>query len=257
MSVSLTTRALGLRGMTLGRFAFVPRRFAWICALFALSCAGNKADFGTLPQVSVPIESEPEQDPTLFREKTDHTLPSTTTDLPDPRPLRGHDQYDLVVEYQRGEVRVLSVKEIRLSQPASTVRRVGRFALELWTGQELVERVRFDFPLLGASASGAEEDPLGGGLSARTKVRIPASSRATRARILDRKTRKEVEIAWPPGSSALPERGGESGENSPEEPSAQSSEERSKEPTEQGRPSSEAVKLQDPNHLRVALRGGH
>lgn len=163
----------------------------------ALSCAGKRADFGTLPHVSVPIERQPEQDPTLFREEADHQLPPTTSDQPDPKPLRSRDQYELVVEFHRGTLRVVSVRNVRLAQPASTPRRVGRFALELWSGDELVERVRFDFPLLGATQPG-RDDPLGAGLSAQTKVRIPASSRARRARILDRKTREEVEIAWPP-----------------------------------------------------------
>lgn len=179
-----------------------PRLFALSATFFVLSCASRPANFGTLPQVSVPIESQPEQDPTLFREKTDHELPPTTTDPPDPRPARSRFQYDLVVQFQRGEVKVVSVKEIKLDQPASTERKVGRFALELWTGAELVDRVRFDFPLLGATAAGGAEDPLGNGLSAQTRVRIPASTRAIRARILDRKTRKEVEMAWPPEPTA-------------------------------------------------------
>lgn len=150
--------------------------------------------------MSVPIERRPEQDPTLFREKVDHELPPITTDPPDPKPLRSRDQYEFIVEYRRGEVAVVSIKDVQLAQPESTARKVGRFALELWSGDELVERVRFDFPLLAASRAG-EEDPLGGGLSAQTRVRIPASPRARSARILDRKTRDEVEVPWPPEES--------------------------------------------------------
>jgi hypothetical protein len=148
----------------------------------------------------VPIEATPEQDPTLFREKKDQVLPPTTSDAPDPKPLRSRDHYEFVVEYQRGKVRVLSVKPIHLTQPESSARKVGRFALELWSGAELVDRVRFDFPLLGATQA-TEDDPLESGLSTQTKVRIPSSARPGRARILDRKTREEVELSWPPAES--------------------------------------------------------
>lgn len=147
--------------------------------------------------MSVPIERQPEQDPTLFREKADSVKPPTTTDPPDPKPVRSRDQYEFLVEYQRGKVKILSVRELHLAQPESTARKVGRFALEIWSGAQLIDRIRFDFPLLGATGAD-EEDPLAGGLSAQTKVRIPASSRARTARILDRKTREEVEFPWPP-----------------------------------------------------------
>ncbi len=177
-----------------------PFGCAFACGLSVLicvGCAGKKADFGTLPQVSVPIEKEPEQDPTLFREDKQHSLPLPTSDPPDPRPLRTRHHFDFVIAFDKGNVKLVSVKEVHLKQPQSTARRLGRFAFELWSGTELVERVRFDFPLLGASRP-EEDDPLGAGLSASTRVRVPASSRASHARILDRKTRDEVEVPWPP-----------------------------------------------------------
>ena len=165
------------------------------------SCGGRQGDFGTLPEVSVPIEKQPEQDPTLFKEeKSEPSTPLETGDPPDPIPLRARDQFDLVIKFDKGNLSVVSVSEVHLENPQSTPRRMGRFAFELWTGAELVERVRFDFPLLAASEREGE-DPLGKGLSAQTKVRVPASSRASRARILDRKTRKEVPVPWPPTKS--------------------------------------------------------
>lgn len=183
------------------RLASPGRAFqAGLLLLLCFSCAGRKADFGTLPQVSVPIEKQPEQDPTLFREDKPQRLPLPTSDPPDPRPLRSRDHYDYVVEFDKGDIEIASVKAVHLKQPRSAERRLGRFAFELWSGAELVERVRFDFPLLGASQAD-EEDPLGAGLSSKAKVRIPASSRASHARILDRKTRREIEIPWPPETS--------------------------------------------------------
>jgi hypothetical protein len=75
----------------------------------------------------------------------------------------------------------------------------------------LLERIRFDFPLLGAGAP-EENDALEGGLTTETKVRIPWSDRANHARILDRKTRKSVEIPWPP------EQASETGDSSDQKP---------------------------------------
>ena len=46
--------------------------------------------------------------------------------------------------YERGEVRVLGVAAREFSQPVVTARSMGRYAIELWIGHELVDRVRFD-----------------------------------------------------------------------------------------------------------------
>ncbi len=193
-----------------------------LCALsLCAACSAKKADFGTLPVVSVPIEKQPEQDPTLFRDDVHHALPRETSDPPDPPPLRTRDHYDFIVEFNKGKFGVVSVKERRFAQPQSSARRMGRFAFELWSGAQLVERVRFDFPLLGASDD-KQQDPLGAGLSSKAKVRIPASARASRARILDRKTREEVDVPWPPLEPKSPEPDGTPEAPPPEESSESS-----------------------------------
>jgi hypothetical protein len=112
-----------------------------------------------------------------------------------------NSQIDYELEFNKGEVSILSQRTLHLTAPQSTPRRLGRFAFELWTGTQLIERVRFDFPLLGASQPG-EEDAIESGLVSRASVRIPASARATRARILDRKTRKAVMVPWPPSTNS-------------------------------------------------------
>jgi hypothetical protein len=162
--------------------------------LLLLGCSRSRPDFGTLPRVEVPIEKQPEQDPTLFQEDEPKVAP---TDLPDPAPLRMAEQVDYQVEFQKGELKVTSTKLITLKEPESTARRPGRFALELWAGSDLVERVRFDFPLLAASSS-EEEDAFESGLTSQTTVRVPRVARAQTARILDRKKRTAVRVIWPP-----------------------------------------------------------
>jgi hypothetical protein len=68
-----------------------------------------------------------------------------------------------------------------------------------------VERLRFDFPLLAAETprSGPrkplrEVPSFEPGARVAVSLRMPASERATRARILDRATGESVEVAWPP-----------------------------------------------------------
>jgi hypothetical protein len=81
---------------------------------------------------------------------------------------------------------------------------MGRFAVELWVGSELVDRVRFDFPLLAAEGPPPKkrrplDDPpslTGGPL--RTTVLVPAAWRARRALLVDRATNTETELDWPP-----------------------------------------------------------
>lgn len=162
-----------------------------------VGCRGSaRPDFGTFPQVEVPIEKKPEQDPTLFQDDKKEE-DSVSTDLPDPTPLRMEDQVDYEIRFNKGEVTIVSTTLVSLDAPRSTPRKIGRFAFELWTGAQLVERLRFDFPLLGAS-SGEEKDVIEAGLVTSTKIRIPRAARASSARILDRKTRREISVPWPP-----------------------------------------------------------
>jgi hypothetical protein len=177
-----------------------------LCGLGLAACGRSRPDFGTMPRVEIPIEKQPEQDPTLFQEddKEKEEEEPVTTDPPDPKPLRMVDQIDYALRFNKGELEVVSVESVQLDAPRSTPRKIGRFAFELWTGAQLIERLRFDFPLLAASDRDGE-DVIESGLVSSTTIRIPATARATSARILDRKTRKVVSIPWPPQTSSSPQ----------------------------------------------------
>jgi hypothetical protein len=115
---------------------------------------------------------------------------------PDPPALRASRQYELEFRYARGEVQLAEARLRTFARPVVSPRRLGRFAVELWIGLELVERVRFDFPLLGA-----EESPgmaLERGLVTTQRVLVPATDRPTRAVLVDRATGQEIELRWPP-----------------------------------------------------------
>ncbi len=124
--------------------------------------------------------------------------------LPDPAPLTTRHHYELDVQYDKGTIHVVAVRAVTTGKPVTTQRTMGRFAFELWIGPELIDRVRFDFPLLGAEEPHGDVIPLHApvSLAAAAQVsrtlRVPASERATSARIIDRATGEETEVDWPP-----------------------------------------------------------
>ncbi|MDP9036306.1 MAG: hypothetical protein M3O50_16010, partial [Myxococcota bacterium] len=119
---------------------------------------------------------------------------------PDPSPLSARQQWILDLRWDRGDVWLLGVRALDLPTPRVTPRAMGRFALELYEGQALLERVRFDFPLMAApEAHGAPS--LGAHLRTRIGVVFPATSRGTRFELLDRAIGHRWSIPWPPPQS--------------------------------------------------------
>jgi hypothetical protein len=126
--------------------------------------------------------------------------------LPDPEPLRLADQWEYELEWKRGKLSVISATPKRFATPVVTARRMGRFAIELWIGSELIDRVRFDFPMLAVeepkaavgATSLAQPPSLEKGVEVRQKVLVPASPRARQALLLDRATSARQVLAWPP-----------------------------------------------------------
>jgi hypothetical protein len=131
---------------------------------------------------------------------------------PDPAPLVTANQWDLRLHYTKGTVSLEGAKPVELRAAVSTPRQMGRFAVELWVGKELVDRVRFEFPLLGADfapSPGTHQERgaprFSKGADTVTTVRVPSSDRATSAQVVDRLTGATVPISWPPvptGSAA-------------------------------------------------------
>ena len=131
--------------------------------------------------------------------------PPLSGSAPDPEPLSLREQWQYALLYEGGNVSVEHVEKRTLPKPVTTVRHMGRFALELWIGHELIDRVRFDFPLIASEDTpGATRRPLhdapslGPHAIARSSVLVPASPRATRLVLLDRATGKAQEFPWPP-----------------------------------------------------------
>lgn len=102
---------------------------------------------------------------------------------PDPEAVATREFFELELEFAGGGARVLRSRFVDREAPEFPARRVGRFAIELFAGAELVERVRFDFPLLAST-----DDAFEPGLRSRTVVLLPRRPEVTRAILLDRKT---------------------------------------------------------------------
>ena len=123
--------------------------------------------------------------------------------LPDPLPLVTRQQWIVDLGYRGGVVVFGGARRVELAKPAGTPRAMGRFALELFIGKELIDRVRFDFPLLGADEFADtprrwDSPPsFERHLSTRAAVILPHSERATRAVLVDRATGNVWALPWP------------------------------------------------------------
>lgn len=129
---------------------------------------------------------------------------------PDPQPLSTTEQWQYELRFAQGKITVERVTRRHFDKPVVTARQMGRYAFELWIGRELIDRVRFDFPLLGAETPAGERQSLheaprfGPGLEAERMILVPHSERATQALLKDRATGDTIPIPWPPDAPLGP-----------------------------------------------------
>lgn len=159
---------------------------------------------GKAPAATPSVAAPPPGSPTAA------APPSTAAPLkpsaaPDPTPLRLAEQVEYELELREGKITVLSVKPVKLSAPIVTPRRIGRYAIELSIGPELIERVRFDFPATAADdpVKPGQKQPLSAPLTlseraiVRVKLLLPHSPRVRRALLVDRALETATELEWP------------------------------------------------------------
>jgi hypothetical protein len=115
---------------------------------------------------------------------------------PDPPAMVERSQWVFDLRWDRGDVFLVGVHPLELPAAQATPRVMGRFALELFEGPTLIERARFDFPLLGA-----EEPDAALSFTPKLRTRIgvvfPAARRGTRLELVDRATRRRWSLPWP------------------------------------------------------------
>lgn len=119
---------------------------------------------------------------------------------PDPPALLERAQWVFDLRWDRGDVYLVGVHPLELPAPQATPRVMGRFALELFEGPALIERARFDFPLLGADEIDAAIT-FTPKLRTRIGVVFPATRRGTRLDLVDRKSGRRWALPWPVGAA--------------------------------------------------------
>lgn len=122
-------------------------------------------------------------------------LPDARPIPPDPVPLEAEAIYVLKLRFLKGNVKIDKVTHQKLSKKSVLPRHFGRFAAELYVGPTLLERLRFDFPLVHDDVVG---DAYEKGLDVSIDVKIPDSERPTRLEIWDRATDRRWSFPYPP-----------------------------------------------------------
>ncbi|MBX3186427.1 MAG: hypothetical protein KF819_05395 [Labilithrix sp.] len=121
---------------------------------------------------------------------------------PDPPPMSERVQWVFDLKWDRGDVYLLEVHKVDMGRPHPTPRAMGRFALELYEGPTLIERVRFDFPMLGVPEppdAGLKTPPrFEPKLTTRIGVLFPTTKRGTKLELWDRARDIRWQLPWPP-----------------------------------------------------------
>lgn len=128
--------------------------------------------------------------------------PSLSRTPPDPPPMTEREQWVFDLRWDRGDVYLVAIHKMDMGTPHTTPRVMGRFALELFEGPTLIERVRFDFPMLGAPETndgGVRASPrFEPKLKTRIGVLFPATKRGTKLELWDRARDQRWPLPWPP-----------------------------------------------------------
>jgi hypothetical protein len=121
---------------------------------------------------------------------------------PDPPALAASRQWVFSIRYKNKRPTVERVTSAETSKPVRTARAMGRFAIELYVGPELIDRVRFNVPLTADPPDPRHRRPFArpsfDDVSTRVRVVMADAPRATWAILLDRATGDEQRFWWPP-----------------------------------------------------------
>lgn len=131
--------------------------------------------------------------------------PPTGGFAPDPPARASCANWLFEIRVRQGRVSVDRVKPITFAKPAETPRALGRFALELYVGRELLDRVRFNVPLMGGEVTEGNRNNLPKprfeqNVTARFTARMADNPRAAYLLVVDRETGDTQKFAWPPES---------------------------------------------------------
>jgi hypothetical protein len=122
---------------------------------------------------------------------------------PDPPAHASKKQWTLKIGARDGKVSAERATASTLAQPAESPRVLGRFAVELYIGPELLDRVRFNVPLMGDgpvehSKKRAYHNPDTDKVTTTLDVRLADNPRAAYLVLVDRVTDERQRFEWPP-----------------------------------------------------------
>ncbi len=176
--------------------------------LAALAAVGLSAAL-LCPSASDSLAAAPDGGPIVVRLNPAPKPPSgpISKTPPDPTPpTKAKAKYLFDLKYDKGDPYLVSIRKLELHAPEEAPRVMGRFALELFEGPTLIERVRFDFPMLAvqeADAGYTSPPRFEPKLTTRVGVFFPALSKGTRLELWDRATDRRWELPWPIPASAV------------------------------------------------------
>lgn len=118
----------------------------------------------------------------------------------DPPPSMTRRKWTYDVRLQRGRLSAATPTAVDRGRPVATPRYAGRFAIELFVGSVLLDRVRFNLPLVDGGAWAADEPTsvISKKLNTHKIVEVPDLDRATRAELVDGATGERHRLVWPP-----------------------------------------------------------
>ncbi|MCS6901597.1 MAG: hypothetical protein RMJ98_16865 [Myxococcales bacterium] len=121
----------------------------------------------------------------------------------DPPPLVTRKKWVYELVYYEGALFAPTPRQRDAGRPTETPRKMGRFAIELYNGPDLVERVRFELPMLNGDPFTNKPRPWNAPpdmerrVRVRVQVEVPMTDRANRAIFVDRATGHRVRLPWP------------------------------------------------------------
>jgi hypothetical protein len=121
---------------------------------------------------------------------------------PDPPVNLATKHWVFTIDVQSGIVSLGPARSATTSKPEGTPRVMGRWAIEIYAGKELLDRVRFNVPGMGDGPHTDDKRilkrPSMDRITTHFDVRIADNPRTTSAKLVDRATGDETPIDWPP-----------------------------------------------------------
>ncbi len=122
---------------------------------------------------------------------------------PDPAAKANAKHWVFQVTSQNGKLTLDGARPVTLAKPEETARVQGRWALELYVGKELLDRVRFNVPLMGDEPAIKNRNRMSRpdfqkNVNVQLTAQMADNPRAVYLLLVDRETGDTQKLEWPP-----------------------------------------------------------